>query len=1238
MGWKSSQCPNISQTSKFQGSTEEMLQSPVMKRAEFVFLVFALSGKIAACGATSALHYADTKNGDIRWLVEGRDINGTEVLVPARHHHQFNMTLHCISSCHPLITTGSLSLDLGNLTENTSMTLKFACASQYNCTVQIGKTVKTTALPDPFVLQAEERASGKYFLTYHQPDEEANTDKISHPKWTSGSPAALTTVVMAMLGILLVVVLSSWRLSLPVSKRRAPVISSLPHLQEPLLPTRTRAPHDIPSTIEEECSNTLWEAVAAGDIEEVESLLEKDHDPWHIEPRRTTSPLLDAHILGQRHVLQVFANYLDSADNHEEFIEQVLQEWNKMTRQVFVAAECGMYNYERGVAALLHKYHLPGTLRDECGKSLIHYMASPTAVDGSPPWEAEDIVKFLTNHEHFINSVDFHGRTALHYLAEHFHSKHEKIIWSGREWAVEEAWVSVAELLTQYGCDPRLADDTGTLAHTLAANAANHDLAQFLQTRCEQLGGPDLDSVPAVISRAARAARRGDTSLLKKLLDGFLYQSPAHPTPAIALATVLLEGVLGGQRESVMILLCAGASPLSGAGPGHLTPLYAAQISSGMPAVIPALLRQACYHQLQEEASCPHASEDLRHALQHLAERLLAEGVQAKWLFKNSEDDAQTVEAQNLLRIAGNAGLPLACRVLGQQKQFLHSLPPIHVPLLDAHPSAQAVLLHELDMMPLGGMGLEDIALYGPAADSRCGRELKIIEEVLERETNSTSQTAARKIRSLLRNEKTAFQEPVPTKIMFEAARIAAQFGLAAAINKMITHWPNLDFTAPVSPVWSGKTMHVGVLWGQVCVVELLAYLGIGMNDKVSGGMSPSHVAALIGDTKMLTFLKQHQQRMGLTTEEICSAGLTPHQLLASVQEWTGRHAELTHTETLGILLLPRGASRATEMVKLRLSRLGVSSVKDLLRVSRAWMEPVAEMTYAKMEVQRLSKAIAASGLCGELFPAGHVMGSADHLVLLYVMQGDNLKSTKPQALREAFTNKLQEALEDQVATTPELCAMPPILTNTNEGLTLMWLCTTRPTLQLLRLTLVPAVAINPGPTLPFTLAGASMEQDTNLYAVPTTEGWMCLPSVAMSAAITSLESEWKQTWATCHFLNKMLEPRWWSPAHISHHTGVNPLPDCALASALLQQQAEYHEKKEGEDLVVLRRILAVFSRAAHEHHGRVWQTLDDISPECPPESRPLPVEVAEGMLLYLKELLQTTVEMELAPRVTFKE
>lgn len=80
-----------------------------------------------------------------------------------------------------------------------------------------------------------------------------------------------------------------------------------------------------------------------------------------------------------------------------------------MTSKIFVAAECGMYGHEGGVGALLNTYHLPGTLRDKRGRSLIHYMASPTAMDGRPPWEARDIVKFLSNHEHLINSMDFDG-------------------------------------------------------------------------------------------------------------------------------------------------------------------------------------------------------------------------------------------------------------------------------------------------------------------------------------------------------------------------------------------------------------------------------------------------------------------------------------------------------------------------------------------------------------------------------------------------------------------------------------------------------------------------------------------------------------------------------------------------------------------------------------------------------------------------------------------------------------
>lgn len=92
----------------------------------------------------------------------------------------------------------------------------------------------------------------------------------------------------------------------------------------------------------------------------------------------------------------------------------LLQEWDNMTRKIFVAAECGMYEHEQGVGALLNAYNLPANLRDGQGRSLIHYIASPTAMDGRPPWEAKDIVKFLTTHEHLINAVDFSGKLSVY--------------------------------------------------------------------------------------------------------------------------------------------------------------------------------------------------------------------------------------------------------------------------------------------------------------------------------------------------------------------------------------------------------------------------------------------------------------------------------------------------------------------------------------------------------------------------------------------------------------------------------------------------------------------------------------------------------------------------------------------------------------------------------------------------------------------------------------------------------
>lgn len=81
---------------------------------------------------------------DVSWIVEGKNVGGREVIIPLQRHHQFNFTLHSSTSSHPVITIGSLTFDMGKLTEKTILTLKFICTYHISCTVQVSITLFLT--------------------------------------------------------------------------------------------------------------------------------------------------------------------------------------------------------------------------------------------------------------------------------------------------------------------------------------------------------------------------------------------------------------------------------------------------------------------------------------------------------------------------------------------------------------------------------------------------------------------------------------------------------------------------------------------------------------------------------------------------------------------------------------------------------------------------------------------------------------------------------------------------------------------------------------------------------------------------------------------------------------------------------------------------------------------------------------------------------------------------------------
>lgn len=220
---------------------------------------------------------------------------------------------------------------------------------------------------------------------------------------------------------------------------------------------------------------------------------------------------------------------------------------------------------------------------------------------------------------------------------DHAKNSEEITCWDGKTLSVCEAWLGLASLLMEVGCDPRLLDHRHRPPHQLPVAAQKPRLASLLSkvrmlpslrvtdrglamqdinyyqcklnTNCQRnvdrrmchnrpiktsvafqaaasLGTPkstpSLDKFPEMV----HASARGDEDAVRRLLVSGVRVLPlgGHRDP-------LLEAVRGGHRNTVFLLLAAGA-PLCAYGLLGNTPFEAAHRTLGLPGLFPALIRK----------------------------------------------------------------------------------------------------------------------------------------------------------------------------------------------------------------------------------------------------------------------------------------------------------------------------------------------------------------------------------------------------------------------------------------------------------------------------------------------------------------------------------------------------------------------------------------------------------------------------------------------------------------------
>ncbi|ROT73301.1 hypothetical protein C7M84_008270 [Penaeus vannamei] len=385
--------------------------------------------------------------------------------------------------------------------------------------------------------------------------------------------------------------------------------------------------------------------------------------------------LVEACLVGREH----FISCGETKADRSELIKDVLEAYTHLMDRVFMAAKKGKYRTE--VDPLLRRYELPGSVRDEEGKSILHHIASVRTDDQRPMWTHVNIEHFMMTYNCIPNAVDYQGRTCLHLLAESAITSDKSVTWGEEEFTVTESWVCLGKLLLSLGCDPRRADNADRLPAHIARMNGNLRLFDVLSKKCEELRKDEQSTeTKLVFDQILEAVYENNLQSLKKQCS-----LCTHLLPLESKIDPLTEAVRRGHLEAAMMLVAAGA-PLCGLPLISVTPLHAAHSLPQLPIIIPVVLRKEYVNRLRYEAGSiqviSESKDEVKQKIETLARGVKSIGDKAMWRFAELRDGGK--EARELLCKAADLGLSLTCQMLALEGVNIHPLPR------EPHPVQQA--------------------------------------------------------------------------------------------------------------------------------------------------------------------------------------------------------------------------------------------------------------------------------------------------------------------------------------------------------------------------------------------------------------------------------------------------------------------------------------------------------------------------------------------------------------------
>ncbi|CAL4119632.1 unnamed protein product [Meganyctiphanes norvegica] len=612
-------------------------------------------------------------------------------------------------------------------------------------------------------------------------------------------------------------------------------------------------------------SDELWLAVTCGSADEVTKLINTTNvNPIVDVPWRGSSPLLEAHLRGDRGILQALM-----VQDPPDMDHIVFKEYVRRIKVIFNAADHGHYQGSEGVSELLQMYNLPGTVRDSDGCSLLHIAASSLTDSGAPLWSLNNIKDLVDQHLCYVNAVDNYGKTCLHHLvASSLNNNTDSILYGDQDSSITDSWLTLAKFLIDLGCDPAVTDNHGYLPQRLAIKKGFNLLAQQLApSDLEQQ--EDSESYPSLLE----AAGRGDTEEVHSMLNNrtplWLMKEKEDP---------LLKAIKGEHRDTVLLLLSAGSSICTNCMAGN-TSLEIAETTLGICSVFHAIFRKEFCNQLQREVDMVcgdcKSSRELKIQLQYLRLQVLTDGFELSKLSFNGD-------CQKLLTTVAGLGLSLSCQLLGMSDTgprlnlFPGEMQPFSEALDSGNLDTMYVLCRDLKVNPFNANRKKEV----PSS---------VMDKLYESEKKKLLNGQGIQCQKELKEYLAFLDNDSNVKIpILKYLCLIIRLGLKTILHKVIAK-AQLEVNNVVYGPGMFSMLHIAAGYGRIDMVEYLLSQDAELKQFTKEGYTAAHIAAFRGYKACYCFILECISRHGIIQAEIPrtpSIGKSPITSIKALQHY----------------------------------------------------------------------------------------------------------------------------------------------------------------------------------------------------------------------------------------------------------------------------------------------------------------------------------------------------------------